>query len=57
MFQEYPKALYLNGELEGDHVVVNNAEEEAEKRPDGYRMLAEFEKEDEAPKRTRKAKQ
>lgn len=57
MFQEYPKSLHMNGEWEGDHVIVRNAEEEAEKRAKGYRMLGEPQKENKAPKRTRKAKE
>jgi len=41
MFQEYPKSLYMNGEWEGEHVIVHDAEQEAEMRKQGYKMLSE----------------
>ena len=37
--QEYPKALYAEGQLEGHTVVVFNADEEAIKREEGYKSL------------------
>lgn len=57
MFAEYPKSLYMSGDLDGEHVIVLNAEEEAEKRTVGFQVLGEPQKENEPQKRTRKAKQ
>jgi hypothetical protein len=37
MFLEYPKSLYMNGNAEGDHVIVQDAGEESAKRAEGYR--------------------
>ena len=41
MFQEYPKGLYLNGDIDAENVVVFNKEEEEIKREEGYMMLSE----------------
>lgn len=61
MHQEYPKSLSMRGEWEGEAIIVLNAEEEAAKRAEGFRMIGEPLQENEAPidapKRTRKAKQ
>lgn len=51
---EYPKSLYLNADSEADHVIVHDADAEAEKRKEGYRMAYEPQKESETKKRTRK---
>ena len=40
MIIEYPKSLY-RGTVE-DHLIVNNKEQEAEARADGYEMFAEI---------------
>jgi hypothetical protein len=40
-FQEYPKSLHKDGDWDGDHVIVKDADEEAAKRAEGYRMLSE----------------
>lgn len=39
--QEYPKALYKGGDVEADHVIVADKDEEAAKRKAGYKMLGE----------------
>lgn len=41
VFQEYPKSLHMNGDWNGDHVIVRDADEEGAKRSEGYRMLSE----------------
>lgn len=56
MFVEYPKSLYLNGEQESAHVIVADADEESAERANGFRMIGEPQKENDAPKRTRRAK-
>lgn len=56
MFQEYPKALYLAGSVEGECVIAHCAEDEAGHRGNGFRMLNEPQQENEPVKRTRKAK-
>lgn len=56
MFHEYPKSLYLNADQESEHVIVQDAEQEAEQRSKGFRMIGEPQKENTAPKRTRKQK-
>ncbi len=53
MFHEYPKSLYLT-DAEGEHRIVQDAEEEKAWREKGYRMLNESQEESapaEAPKR------
>lgn len=57
MFNEYPKALYLAGSVDGECVIAYCAEDEAGHRDKGYRMLNEPQQENEPQKRTRKAKQ
>lgn len=58
MFHEYPKSLYLSGNQESEHVIVCDAEQEAEQRSKGFRMIGEPQKENAEPKkRTRKAAQ
>lgn len=57
MFLEYPKSLYLHGNQEAEHVIVADAAQEAEVRKSGFRMIGEPQKENIAPKRTRKAKE
>jgi len=52
MFIEYPKSLYLKGWDDLDaSVIVHDAEQEAQAREEGYRMLSEPEKDpqDDAP--------
>lgn len=56
MFNEYPKALYKDGNAEGDYVITHTADGEAEQRGKGFRMLNEPQKENEPQKRTRKTK-
>jgi hypothetical protein len=41
MFNEYPKSLYKNGDSEGDNVIAFDAEQEAEYRKQGFKMLNE----------------
>jgi hypothetical protein len=41
MFQEFPKSLYMGGNPEAEHVIVHNADEEAEQRERGFRMASE----------------
>ena len=41
MFIEYPKALYLNGDSQAEEVLVKDAEEEAAKRAEGFRVYGE----------------
>ena len=53
MYQEFPKALYRDGNAEGEYVIVADAAQEAARRAEGFRGAQE--KADE-PKR-RKAKQ
>lgn len=57
MFHEYPKSLYLNGDAEAAHAIAADAEQEAEIRKQGFRMIGEHQKEKEVPKRTRKPKE
>lgn len=40
-YQPYPRSMYLNGDVEADRIVVENAEEEAESRTRGYRKAWE----------------
>jgi hypothetical protein len=40
-FQEYPKALYKGGDVDAEHVIVNDKKEEAAKRKSGLAMLGE----------------
>lgn len=40
-FQEYPKALYKGGDVDAEHVIVADKDEEAAKRKAGYKMLGE----------------
>lgn len=47
MFVEHPKSLYLNGDVNSDHVIVKNAEEEAQMREKGYRVHGEPEEKQE----------
>jgi hypothetical protein len=57
MFAEYPKSLY-RGTVE-DHLIVNDKEQEAAARADGYEMYAEIHARAEEPapaKRGRPAK-
>jgi hypothetical protein len=41
MFNEYPKCLFKDGKSDEDYVVVVDADQEAESRKLGYRMLNE----------------
>lgn len=41
MFQEFPKALYKDGQEGGELAVVQDAEQEAAKRADGFAMIGE----------------
>ena len=41
MFQEYPKALYKGGDPAAEHIIVQDVDEEADKRDDGFKMLGE----------------
>lgn len=41
--KEYPKSLYRNGR-DGEHVIVEDAEQEAAQRKEGFKMLSETEK-------------
>ena len=52
-YQEFPKALYRDGDAEAEYVIVSDAAHEAAKRAEGYRGAQEKAEE---PKR-RKAKQ
>lgn len=36
MFHEFPKSLYMAGDVEAEHVIVQDAEEEATKRAQGF---------------------
>ena len=51
-FQEFPKALYLGGNVEADCFVVFDRDEEQAKRRDGYSGCGEsLEKSEEPPKK------
>lgn len=57
-FQEFPKCLYLGGDLEAAYVVVADAEAEALQRENGYAVIGESVKAEEParkPGRPRKA--
>lgn len=41
MFHEYPKALCMDGDSEAEMVVVADAEQEAAKRAEGFRVYGE----------------
>lgn len=41
MFQEFPKALYKDGQEGGELAVVQDAEQEAAKRAEGFAMIGE----------------
>jgi hypothetical protein len=41
MFNEYPKGLYKGGVEDGENVIAFDAEQEAEYRKQGYKMLNE----------------
>lgn len=52
MFQEFPKALYLGGNVESECFIVFTDDEEAAKRKEGYSGPGEsFEKSEEPPKK------
>lgn len=53
---EYPKCLYLNGDVESAYVVVPNADAEAVKREAGFSMVGEEKAEPDKPKRGRPRK-
>lgn len=38
MFQKYPMSLYMNGDVEAEHVIVQDEAQEAEMRAEGFRM-------------------
>ena len=40
-FHEYPKALYLGGDQDGDYRIVKDAEQEAAARDAGFRVIGE----------------
>jgi hypothetical protein len=49
---EYPKCLYLNGDVEAEYCVVADAAQELVKREEGYAVLGEEKAEpSEAPKK------
>lgn len=41
MFQEFPKALYKDGQEGGELAVVQDAEQEAAKRAEGFAMIGD----------------
>lgn len=41
MFNEYPKALHPDGDIEREVCIVFDAAQEAEKRKEGYRLAGE----------------
>lgn len=51
MFIEYPKALYMNGDAEAEMVLAADADDEAAKRADGFRVYGEEVKAEEPAKR------
>lgn len=51
---EYPKHLYMNADPEAADAIVRDAEEEAAKRAEGYRMAYEPQQESVTKKRGRK---
>ncbi len=57
---DYPKCLYLEGDITRQYVIVADGEAEAAVRQQGYRMAGEAAKEKTAdipvPRRMRKAK-
>lgn len=50
-FQEFPKCLYLNGDVLAEYVVVADAEEEAAKTELGYVPAGEVETQEAAPRK------
>lgn len=56
MFNEYPKGLYKDGKEEGENVVAFNADQEAEYRKQGYKMLNEPQEKSSKPARQSKEK-
>jgi hypothetical protein len=53
-FQEFPKCLFLHGDVTAEYVIVKDSAHEAEKRAEGFRGAQE--KADE-PKRARARKE
>lgn len=49
MFAEYPKSLYLDGDIEREHVIVHSADDEQAKRAEGFRVAWEPEEKGEEP--------
>lgn len=41
MIQEFPKCLYMGADVEAEFAIVNDADEEAEARSNGFAMLDE----------------
>lgn len=50
-FQEFPKCLYLGGDLEAAYVVVADAEAEAFQREQGYAVIGESVQKEDAPRK------
>ena len=53
MFKEFPKCLFLAGDVASEYVVVFDADQESDKRKAGFSMANEPQ---EKAKRTRKVK-
>lgn len=45
--KEFPKSLYRGGR-DGDHIIVEDAEQEAAQRKEGFKMLSETDKKSKA---------
>lgn len=52
--QEYPKALYKDGDQTAEHVIVADADEEAAKREHGFKLLGDTQAEDQPKGKARK---